>query len=175
MPLKKPNEIPKIPKTRRKSISALKKAIPLKKKTEIEFEVRFFFKYDGALRKQFYVIFINTIKEFSYLNYEVAVEVARNKDVIDISLQGLNMKHSYLVEPRSAYKELLFEDLYGEYTINLIKQDGSINTAILNFNIFRKEMVLVAEKIPSKKNNSRFCTFIIEKEYFTFQKSENKK
>jgi len=175
MPLKKPNEIPKIPKTRKKSISALKKAIPLKIKSEIEFEVRFFFKYDETIHKQYYVIFINTVKEFSYLNYEVAVEVEHTKDVIDISLQGLNMKHSYLVEPRSAYKELLFEELYGNHTINLIKQDGSINTAVVNFNIFRKEMKMISDKVPPKRNNSRFCKFTIEEEMFTFEKHEVKR
>lgn len=175
MPLKKPTEIPKIPKTRKKSISSLKKAIPLKKKSEIEFEVRIYFKFDDAVRKQYYVILINTVKEFSYLNYEVAVEVEHTKDVIDISLQGLNMKHSYLVQPRAAYRELLFEDLYGDYTLNLIKQDGSINTAVVNFNIFKQELKLISDKVPSKKNNSRFCKFIIEKELSTFEKREVKK
>lgn len=43
MALKKPKEVPEIPKSREKSIDKLKKAKPAKKKTEIEFNCRISF------------------------------------------------------------------------------------------------------------------------------------
>ena len=46
MPLKQPKSIPKLPKTRKKTIDALKKSTPLKKKGEVEYVINFYFKYD---------------------------------------------------------------------------------------------------------------------------------
>ncbi len=170
MPLKQPKSIPKLPKTRKKTIDALKKSTPLKKKGEVEYVINFYFKYDKVQGKQFYVVRINTVKEFSNLNYGIAVDVRKKKEVIDISLLGLNMRQSYLVNPQPAFTDLMFEDLYGQFQVNLIKQDGSINTADVDFNVFKKEIKIVKDFVPAKKNNGRFCTFMVDENSFTFEK-----
>lgn len=168
MPLKQPKSIPKLPKTRKKSIDALKKSTPLKKKGEIEYNVFFTFKFDKLKNKQFYIIKIETVKEFSNLNYGIAVDMRKKKEVIDISLLGLTMKQSYLVVPQPAFVELMFEDLYGQFQINLIKQDGSINSAEVEFNVFKKEIKILKDIVPVKKNNGRFCSFLVNKENHSF-------
>jgi len=102
------------------------------------------------------------------LNYKISTPSRKEKNEIDISVLGLSAQNDYLVKAQPATAEIDFEDLFGEYTVNIIKQDGSINSAVLNFNIFKKEIELLKEFLPAKKNNGKFCTFEIEKSLFTF-------
>lgn len=168
MALKKPKEVPKIPKAREKTIDKLKKAIPKKKKEEIEFICKIYFYYDSVSKKQKYRFQLETLKIFSALNYKISTQSRKEKNEIDISILGLSAQNDYLVQAQPATAEIDFEDLFGEFTLNIIKQDGSINSAILNFNIFKKEIELVKEFLPQKKNNGEFCTFEIDKSMFSF-------
>lgn len=73
-----------------------------------------------------------------------------------------------LPKVQAATAEIDFEDLFGKYTLNIIKQDGSFNSAVLHFNIFKKEIALIKEFLPQKKNNGKFCTFGIDKSMYSF-------
>lgn len=170
MALKKPKEVPKIPKAREKSIDKLKKTTPSHKKKEIEFNCKIFFFKEPGKGKQKYRFEIETIKMFSFLNYKITAQARKEKKTIDISLLGLTALNDYLAKVQPATVDIDFDDLFGEYTVNIIKQDGSINSAVVNFNIFKKEIELVKEFLPEKKNNSKFCTFEIDKANFTFSK-----
>jgi hypothetical protein len=119
-------------------------------------------------KKQSYVLTILTVKEFVYLNYEISVDVRKVKDMIDISLLGLNTRQSYYVKAGPARVDLYFEDLFGKHTFNVIKQDGSINSMTIDFNIYKKEMLVVEDTQPDKKNNRLFCTFRTAPELNTF-------
>jgi hypothetical protein len=169
MPLHKPDGVPKIPKSRKKSIESLKNTTPTKKEGEPEYSVFVYFKYDKLQKKQFYVVSIETVKEFSSLNYEISVDVNKTKDTIDISLRGLNTRMSYIVKPQPAHTDLFFEELFGKYSINIIKQDGSINTGLFEFNIFKKEITLLREIVVKKKNNRKFCSFTTEPNLHSFK------
>lgn len=168
MALKKPKEVPKIPKAREKTIDKLKKAIPKKKKEEIEFNCKIYFHYDYVSKKQKYRFQLETLKIFSALNYKISTQYRKEKNEIDISVLGLTAQNDYLTKVQPATAEIDFEDLFGEYTLNIIKQDGSINSAVLNFNIFKKEILLIKEFLPQKKNNGKFCTFEIDKSMYSF-------
>lgn len=168
MALKKPKEVPKLPKAREKTIDKLKKAIPKKKKEEIEFNCRIYFHYDKKTKKQKYRFQLETLKVFSALNYKISTQYRKEKNEIDISILGLTAQNDYLTKVQPATAEIDFEDLFGEYTLNIIKQDGSINSAILNFNIFKKEISLVKEFLPPKKNNGKFCTFEVDNSLHSF-------
>ncbi|MEO8232602.1 MAG: hypothetical protein ABI638_09980, partial [Ignavibacteriota bacterium] len=161
MALKKPNEVPQISKARDKNIDKLKKATPAKKKTEIEFNCKIYFHKDGLNGKQKYRFEVETSKIFSFLNYKLTAQARKEKKTIDISLLGLTALNDYMAKAQPANIEIDFEELFGEYTVNIMKQDGSINSALVNFNIFKKEILLVKEFLPEKKNNSKFCTFEI--------------
>ncbi|MCU0344022.1 MAG: hypothetical protein MUF28_09410 [Ignavibacterium sp.] len=174
MALKKPKEVPQIPKAREKKIDKLKKATPAKKKTEIEFNCMIYFHKDGVNGKQKYRFEIETTKIFSFLNYKLTVQAQKEKKTIDISLLGLKALNDYMAKVQPANVEIDFEDLFGEFTVNIIKQDGSINSALVNFNIFKKEIELIKEFLPEKKNNSKFCTFEINKSRFSYSKEYSK-
>ena len=174
MALKKPKNVPEIPKSREKSIDKLKKATPAKKKTEVEFNCKIYFHKDVVKGKQKYRFEVETLKVFSFLNYKITAIARKEKKVIDISILGLTAMNDYVAKVQPANIEIDFEELYGEYTVNVIKQDGSTNSALVNFNIFKKEIVIVNEFLPEKKNNSKFCTFEISKDQFTYSKEYNK-
>ncbi len=168
MALKKPKDIPKIPKAREKSIDKLKKAIPKKKKEEIEFNCKIYFHYDSISKKQKYRFHLETLKVFSSLNYKITTQYRKEKNEIDISILWLNALNDYLTKVQPASAEIDFEDLFGEYTVNIIKQDGSINSAIVNFNVYKKDIQIVKEFLPQKKNNGRFCTFELDRTHNSF-------
>jgi hypothetical protein len=168
MSLKKPKSIPGIPKTRKKTTEKLKEAVPSKQSGEIEYHCSFYFFYNPSKKIQQYAVELETTRLFSVLNYQLSVNGRKTKNVIDISMLGLKATNNYTNEPGPASGVLYFDELYGKHTINIIKQDGSINTAVLNFNIFKKSIELIEESVPEKENNSRFCTFRIADEKFTF-------
>lgn len=170
MSLKKPKEVPKIPKAREKSIEKLKKATPEKKPDELEYHCKIYFHKDKISGTQKYRIQVETIKQFSFLNYKLTVQDQKNKNEIDISLLGLNATNDYVTKVQPASAEVDYENLFGEHTINILKQDGSMNAVIVNFNAFKKEIELIKDYVPEKKNNRRFCSFEIAKDLFTFSK-----
>ncbi|MGE5400088.1 MAG: hypothetical protein ACM3S2_06775 [Ignavibacteriales bacterium] len=168
MPLKKPSDVPKIPKTRKKKPENAKDAIPQKKEDKIEYVCKALFKFDETLRKQFYVLRLETIAEFTSFAYEISVDAHIDRKVIDITILGLQTKMNYLPNIEHAKAECLFEDLVGDYTVNVIKQDGCINSAIYNFNIYNKQIKLLEKFMPPKKNNRLFCDFEVAEKDFSF-------
>lgn len=171
MPLKKPKELPKIPKTRKKKPHAALSAIPTKKPDKLEYVCKAFYKYDPSVKKQFCVFAIETTVEFTSFAYEVSVEVIQEKNVIGFILMGLKAKTNVVPIVQPARTEIMFEDLIGDYTVNVVKQDGAINTAEFHFNIFKKEIVLIKQYKPKKKNNRLFCQFAVAEEEFSFSET----
>ncbi len=169
MPLKKPKLVPKIAKARKKTIDKMKEAVPIKKESEIEYNCKISFKYNPQKKVQQYAFSLETAKLFSSMDYAITTEHKKEKKIIDISILGLTPKQTYFTEPGPAKSEILMEDLYGEHTINIIKKDGSINSAVVDFNVFKKEIKLLHEFLPPKKNNRKFCSFTVEQEKFTFE------
>lgn len=169
MPLKKPKSVPKIAKARKKTIDKLKEGVPVKKEAELEFNCKIAFRFNPQKKVQQYAFILETEKLFSSMNYGVTTESKKNKKVIDISILGLTPKQTYFTEVGPAKSEVFFEDLYGEFTLNIIKKDGSINSAVVDFNVYKKEIKLLQEFLPPKKNNRKFCAFIVDQENFTFE------
>ncbi|MFA4923357.1 MAG: hypothetical protein WC557_04110 [Ignavibacteriaceae bacterium] len=162
-------EMPTVSKPRKKTVTRIKQATPQKKDSLVEYVVNVFFKYDPALKKQFSVVTLSTVKLFTSLSYEISVDVQKGKNSIDISILGLNTRQSYYVSPNPATTELLFENLFGKYTVNVIKQDGSINSAIFDFNIYKKTIKLSEINLPKKKNNRVFTRFEVATGSFSFK------
>lgn len=169
MPLKKPKSIPKIVNPRRKTIEKIKKATPIIKNAEIEYDCKIAFRYNPQKKVQEYAFTLKTEKLFSSMMYGITTETNKNKKVIDISILGLTPKQTYLSKPGPATAEIIFENLYGDYTLNIVKKDGSINSAVLDFNVFKKDIKLLSEFLPAKKHNRKFCAFSIDQKNFTFE------
>ncbi len=171
MPLKNPKEMPKIPKTRKKKAESAIKAIPDPKPDKMEYFCKTFFRYDSTKKKQFYIISVETISEFTSFAYELNLEILHDKREIFIVLMGISAKPNMVPNVQPALTEIEFEDLMGEYTVNVVKQDGAINSAVFNYNIFSKEIRIEKEFMPDKKNNRLFCKFGVEKDKFSFPKN----
>lgn len=170
MSLRRPKEIPKIPKTRKKKAHAALTAVPLKKPDKLEYICKAYYKYDEKQLKQFCVFAIETIVEFTSFAYEISVDIIREKNIFYFIITGLKAKMDAVPNIQPARQELLFENLIGDYTINVLKQDGAINSADYHFNIFKKEILLEKEYKPKKKNNRLFCKFDVANDEFTFSK-----
>jgi hypothetical protein len=170
--LRKPKSIPKIPKTRKKKAHTALEAIPLKKPDKLEYVCKAFYSYDNKNNKQYCVFAVETIVEFTSFAYEISVEVIKEKNVINLILTGLSAKTNVVPLVQPARTEVLFEDLIGDYTINVLKQDGAINTAEYHFNIFKKEILLVKQYKPKKKNNRLFCRFEVALDEFSFPETK---
>lgn len=168
MPLKKPDGLPKIPRTRKKKAQAALDAIPQKKPDKLEYYCKALFQYDEKLDKQLYVLAVETVAEFTSFVYEISVDVIKERKEIIIVLMGLKAMTNAAPKVQPARTEIPFEDLMGEYNVNVVKQDGSINTGIFKFNIYKKEIELIKEFKPKKKNNRLFCKFVVAEDEFSF-------
>jgi hypothetical protein len=168
MPLHKLIDIPKIPKTRKKKAHTALNAIPAKKPDKLEYICKAFFRYDEKVERQYYVFAIETLVEFTNFAYEVSVEVIKERYVLNFILMGLKAKTNVVPQIQPARTELYFEDLIGDYTVNVVKQDGAVNTGEYHFNIFKKEIILTKQYKPKKKNNRLFCRFEVAEDEFTF-------
>jgi hypothetical protein len=166
--LRKPKNIPKIPKTRKKKAHAALSAIPLKKPDKLEYICKAFYKYDTVEKKQFYVFTVETVVEFTSFAYEISIDVIKEKNIINLILVGLKAKTNVVPLVQPARTDILFQDLIGDYTVNVVKQDGAINTGEYHFNIFKKEILLAKQYKPKKKNNRLFCTFEVAEDEFSF-------
>ncbi|MBU1096166.1 MAG: hypothetical protein KKB34_06750 [Bacteroidetes bacterium] len=168
MPLKNPKELPKIPKTRKKKALSAIDAVPDKKPDKLEYICRSFYHYDKLSKKQLCVFRLETIAEFTSFAYEVSVESIKDKYELFFVLMGLEARANMVPEVQPAITDLSYEDLVGEYIVNIVKQDGAINSARFKINPFKKEIVLIEEFKPKKKNNRLFCKFEVAEEHFTF-------
>ena len=168
MPLRRLKEIPKIPKTRKKKAHAALTAVPAKKPDKLEYICKAFYKYDEKVGRQYYVFAIETVVEFTSFAYEISVEVIKEKNVLNFILMGLKAKTNVVPQIQPARTEIYFEDLIGDYIVNVVKQDGAINTGEYHFNIFKKEIILTNQYKSKKKNNRFFCKFEVAEDEFTF-------
>ncbi|MFH1196064.1 MAG: hypothetical protein V1720_10140 [bacterium] len=168
MPLKKPKELPKIPKTRKKKSGNALTAIPEKKPDKLEYVCKVFFGYDEATKTRLQKVCIETLVEFRSFAYEVSLEHWREKNEVFIVIMGLKSKTNIVPDILPARTDVEFEDLIGDVTINVIKQDGAINSAIFNINPFTKKISLQKVFKSKKKNNRLFCSFEVAMERSVF-------
>ncbi len=168
MPLKKPKDLPKIPKSRQKKAENALAAIPEKKEDKLEYVCKAYYDFDSTTKAQYSVFAIETVAEFTSFAYEVSLEVLKEKREIVIVLMGLKALTNMAPKVQPARTEIPFEDFVGEYTVKVVKQDGAINAADFSFNIFKKEIKLLKEYKPKKKNNRFFCKFEVDEEAFRF-------
>lgn len=168
MSLKRTKSRSDIPSSGKKNAKKIKEDLPSKRTNEIEYKCRVYFAFNPSKKTQNYAVELETSKLFSVLNYNISVDGRKTKNVIDINVLGLKATNNYTNEPGPALNVIYFEELYGNHTINIIKKDGSVNSAVFNFNVFKKSIEMLEEFVPPEKSNSRFCTFEVAKEKFRF-------
>lgn len=137
-------------------------------KTNLEYYVRFYFNYDKATARQYYIIELSTFRLFSNLNYSITTKIKRQKDQITISLLGLSTNNSYYTNSYSAVSFIRFEELFGEFTVNVVKQDGTVNSAVVSFNIYNKTIEIRSTSSGKEGQDRIFCQFETDNSQFTF-------
>jgi len=81
---------------------------------------------------------------------------------------GLTAKTNIVPEIKPALTEVEFDDLVGDFTINVVKQDGAINSCQMHFNLYLKSIEVIKIFKPKKKNNRHFCDFVVDEEKYSF-------
>ncbi|MCK6614468.1 MAG: hypothetical protein L6Q47_09540 [Ignavibacteriaceae bacterium] len=137
-------------------------------KTNLEYLIRFYFSFDKLTGKQYYIVEFSTFRLFSQLNYSITTKVKKQKDQITISLLGLSTNNSYYTNSYSAVSFLRFEDLFGDFTVNIVKQDGTVNSAQVAFNIYNKTIEIRSTSSGNQGTDRIFCQFETDNSQFTF-------
>lgn len=172
MALKKPKEVPQIPKARKKKLDALLAAVPQAKPDKIEYLCYPAFKFDAVKRTGYTSLIIETEAEFTSFAYEITHDFYREKNEISVVLLGLKPKTNAIPGVMPASAEIVIEETVGDFTLNVIKQDGCINTMDFNLNIYNKEIAIKKVFLPEKENNRKFCEFFVKPELFEFNSNE---
>lgn len=137
-------------------------------KTNLEYLVRFYFSFDKVTGKQFYTVALSTYRLFSQLNYSITTKVKRQRDHITVNLLGLSTNNSYYTNSYSAVSFLRFEELFGDFTVNVVKQDGTVNSALVAFNIYNKSIEIRSTSSGNDGEDRIFCQFETDSSQFTF-------
>lgn len=145
-----------------------KEKIPDTEKSTVEYYCSVFFSFNKLKKQQEYCIRLETAKLFSTFNYKLTLINERKKNNINIKIKGLTPDHTYLSEVKPAICDIYLEELYGDYIINVIKQDGALNSAGFNFNIFNKQIRLLESNLNMNENVRQFCTFHTADDLNTF-------
>ncbi|MCC6549689.1 MAG: hypothetical protein IT279_06430 [Ignavibacteriaceae bacterium] len=137
-------------------------------KSNLEYHVRFYFSYDKITGKQYYVLALSTFRLFSQLNYSITTKIKKQKDQITINLLGLSTNNSYYTNSYAAVSFLRFEELFGDFTVNIVKQDGTVNSAVVSFNIYNKTIKIRSTSSGNAGEDRIFCQFETDNSLFTF-------
>ncbi len=173
MSRKNSKEIPEKSKAGVTSDNNSENALPPQASDGAEYICGVFFYYNQSVKKQEYRISIETLRHFSTLKYELSLDIKKSKNVIDIHILGLKPVNAYLTDAGQACSVIPFEELYGKHTVNVFRNDGSVNSAVFDFNIFKKKIELIEEFEPQTKNNKKFCNFRVNEDKFTFMREGN--
>ncbi len=96
------------------------------------------------------------------------MEGEKKKKELNFSILGLLPDQAYLAEIKPAISDTFFSEIYGDYLVNIKRKDGSINSARFNFNIFKREIILIEEFINPDKDIKQFCVFHTAEDLNTF-------
>ena len=136
--------------------------------SNIEYHCSVFYRFNKLAKQQEYCIRVETTKLFDTLNYKLNVSSQKKKQALDLNILGLLPDQTYLSEVKPAISDNFFTELYGDYIINVILKDGSINCARYNFNLFKKEITLTEEFLKPVKSMKQFCKFHTAADLNTF-------
>ncbi|MFZ6034505.1 MAG: hypothetical protein ACOYVE_14515 [Melioribacter sp.] len=168
MPLRKVDDPPKIPKTRKKKAESVLKAIPAPKPDKVEYICKLYFKYDKTEKKQYLIIRVETAAYFTSFKYEITYDLIEKENDIYIIITGLKARMDLVPEVGPASCELRKDIVEGNIKINLAKQDGAINGAEYKLDFNNRKIELIKEFMPPKKNNRVFSKFEVDNDNFSF-------
>jgi hypothetical protein len=139
------------------------------KKKENEYSCYIYFHYNVKEKKQECCFHLETKKLFTVMNYELNVKGEKQQRELNLYLMGLVNKQTYLTEVSPASGKVYFNDLFGDYKVNVINSDKSVNSINIYVNEYEKELK-IKEVLPVEKGKNLFCIFETAKKSDTFGK-----
>jgi hypothetical protein len=121
-----------------------------KKGREPEYSLNIFHHYDEKIKRNVIVFLVQTIRIFVSFRYEILLEETVHGSVIDLKIVGLHVPELLMPQTGPAAGQRDFQELQGSYTLNVSKQDKTLN-------IFQIEILPDTVEIKQKPNN----TFLI--------------
>lgn len=112
-----------------------------------EYLLTVFQKYDEIKNKYFTLIRLQTVKEFTNFKYELAVEEEVEKYKIRYKLLGINTPKLLIPGGGAAVFERTYEQLTGEYEIEVVNLDGETNFFKIKF--LKNKILLFKEQQKS--------------------------
>ena len=97
----------------------------------ILYDIYIFTKYNETLKKRYLVFRIETVQEFENYRYDIEVNVFQKNNEIIFRMRGLKPAKVFLPGGGKAKFEKEFEELQGNYKIEII----GINKKVNNFEI----------------------------------------
>lgn len=104
-------------------------------------------KYDDIKNKYLTLIRLQTVQEFTNFKYELAVEEESERYKIRYKLLGINTPKLLIPGGGPAVYEKTYEQLTGEYEIEVVNLDGEIN--IFKIKFLKNKILLLKEKQKS--------------------------
>ncbi len=99
-----------------------------KKKRDPDYTLNIFHHYDERAKRQVVVFLVQTTKIFVSFRYEILLEDSLEGNVIDIKIVGLHVPELLMPQTGPARGRRDYENLSGDYTLHITKQDKTVNT-----------------------------------------------
>jgi hypothetical protein len=99
-----------------------------KKGRDPDYSLNIFHQYDEKTRRNVVVFLVQTIRMFVSFRYELLLEDAVRDGVIDLKINGLHVPELLMPATGPAAGRCDFPGLQGTYTLNVTKQDKTLNS-----------------------------------------------
>ena len=133
--------------SRRAEYSTITEDMAKKKGREPEYSLNIFHHYDEKIKRNVIVFLVQTIRIFVSFRYEILLEEAVQGSVIDLKIVGLHVPELLMPQTGPAAGRRDFKELQGSYTLNISKQDKTLN-------IFQIEILPDSVEIRQKPGNA---------------------
>lgn len=118
-----------------------------KKKHGPDYTLNIFYHYDEQTRRNVLVFLIQTTKIFVSFRYEILFENSIAGKEINLKITGLHVPELLMPQSGPARGRRDYEDLHGNYTLHVTKQDKTVNT-------FQIEITSSSVEIKQKPKSS---------------------
>jgi uncharacterized protein (DUF488 family) len=99
-----------------------------KKKRDPDYTLNIFHHYDEQTKRNVVVFLVQTTKIFVSFRYEILLENSLEGSVINIKIVGLHVPELLMPQTGPARGRRDYEHLDGSYTLQVTKQDKTLNT-----------------------------------------------
>lgn len=104
-----------------------------KKKQEPQYTLNIFTHFDEKTHRDVTVFLVQTTRIFVNFRYEILLDATVNSDKISLKILGLHVPSVLLPQSGPAVGIRQYDVLHGKYSMQIIKQDGTVNEFEVEF------------------------------------------